>query len=580
MTGRARSRVLLCAAALAVAFASSTGSAAGIAPAVRAELAPGSPLQLIQHVLAPPPGATNFGTSVALSADANTALIGGPGRVVWTYTHTGSGWVLAQPLATTGGDLAISADGNTALLGAPCENKTSTALVFVRARSTWTQQDPPLTPNDAQGSECDRAFGSALALSADGNTALIGASADASHRGAAWVFVRSGSTWTQQGPKLSPADESGPGAFGESVALSADGNTALIGAPEDGAPPRTLRPDPHKGAGGAWIFTRSGSSWTQRQRLVPSDEVLSEDGRGLFGSAVALSGDSSTALVGGEADNDQGAAWVFGHAGAFWVQQGPKLIGEHQKSGFGGEVALSQNGTSALISQVYSGYSYSDEYGNGFEGWSRGGAGTMWPFTRVGPTWIREAPAKGPNPKGASEEFAYGFALSASGGTALIGAPDGFDDPGAAWLATLAPMPPNSFSMGLLRIAPSGALEQELSASAAGSFSAAATVSSHAPSVITPRERRLLARCHNRRRRHRPRCPRAHPVTYGLATAEAAGSGIQTLVVRPAPAMHRALDSYQELKVTLTIGFQPSSGPAPSAQSREIVVELGRRERF
>ena len=72
-------------------------------------------------------------------------------------------------------------------------------------------------------------FGSSVALSGDGNTALIGGFADNNFVGAAWAFTRSASTWTQEGPKLTASDESGAGGFGGSVALSGDGRTALIG---------------------------------------------------------------------------------------------------------------------------------------------------------------------------------------------------------------------------------------------------------------------------------------------------------------------------------------------------------------
>ena len=105
-------------------------------------------------------------------------------------------------------------------------------------------------------------FGSSVALSADGNTALIGGPGDNKDVGAAWVFTRSGSTWTQQGEKLTGSGESGEGEFGSSVALSADGNTALIGGPAT---------TPNVGA--AWVFTRSGSTWTQQgEKLTGSGE--------------------------------------------------------------------------------------------------------------------------------------------------------------------------------------------------------------------------------------------------------------------------------------------------------------------
>ncbi len=97
-----------------------------------------------------------------------------------------------------------------------------------------------------------------MALSADGSTALIGGDQDDGGLGAAWVFTRSGSTWTQQGGKLTGAGEVGPGAFGTSVALSANGDTALIGGWSD-----------KEWDGAAWVFTRSGSTWTQQGPKLP-----------------------------------------------------------------------------------------------------------------------------------------------------------------------------------------------------------------------------------------------------------------------------------------------------------------------
>jgi hypothetical protein len=120
--------------------------------------------------------------------------------------------------------------------------------------------------------------------------------------GAAWVFTRSGTTWTQQGSKLVGTGVAVNNALqGSSVALSGDGSTALVGGPGD-----------NSFAGAAWVFTRSGTTWTQQgTKLVGTGAVNSPDPAGQGGS-VALSGDGSTALVGGNGDNsDAGAAWVF-----------------------------------------------------------------------------------------------------------------------------------------------------------------------------------------------------------------------------------------------------------------------------
>ena len=96
------------------------------------------------------------------------------------------------------------------------------------------------------GEEGNSEFGVLVSLSADGNTALVGGWKDNGTKGAAWVFTRTGGVWSQQGPKLTPTGEVGEGGFGTSVALSADGNTALIGAPgDDGTQRRGLGIHPH-----------------------------------------------------------------------------------------------------------------------------------------------------------------------------------------------------------------------------------------------------------------------------------------------------------------------------------------------
>ena len=208
--------------------------------------------------------------------------------------------------------MALSADGNTALIGGPSDNGgVGAAWVFTRSGSTWTQQGAKLTGSGESG---NGDFGASVALSADGNTALIGGPGDNGSVGAAWVFTRSGSTWTQQGAKLTGSGESGEGYFGASVALSADGNTALIGGASD-----------NDGVGAAWVFTRSGSTWTQQgAKLTGSGEI----GEGHFGVSVALSADGNTALIGGPSDNGGvGAAWVFTRSGSTWTQQGAKLTG-------------------------------------------------------------------------------------------------------------------------------------------------------------------------------------------------------------------------------------------------------------
>jgi hypothetical protein len=298
-------------------------------------------------------GPGNFGVSVTLSADGNTALIGGHADnnyfgAVWAFTRSGSTWTQQGtkllpddangPQVLFGWAVSLSADGNTALISGVRDNTyLGAAWIFTRSGSTWTQDGPKLTPNDASGSTYI-GFAYGIALSADGNTALIGGVSDGGNNiGAAWVFTRSGTTWTQQGPKLTANDETGQGAFGGSVALSSDGSTALIGGFGD-----------NNYAGAAWAFTRSGSAWTQQgPKLTANDET----GQGSFGSSIAVSADGNTALIGGNGDSGvTGAAWVFTRSASAWVQQGTKLTGGGEVgAGVFGIVALAADGNTALI---------------------------------------------------------------------------------------------------------------------------------------------------------------------------------------------------------------------------------------
>jgi hypothetical protein len=144
--------------------------------------------------------------------------------------------------------LALSADGTTALVGEPTDNGVAGGvLVFVSSAGVWSQQDKLL----GSGAVGNSQQGWAVALSADGNTALVGGPADSQSVGAVWVFTRSGSAWTQQGGKLTASDAIGQAHQGMSVGLSADGNTAILGGQGD-----------DRDTGAAWVFTRSGGVWS------------------------------------------------------------------------------------------------------------------------------------------------------------------------------------------------------------------------------------------------------------------------------------------------------------------------------
>jgi hypothetical protein len=297
-------------------------------------------------------GTAEQGVSVAISTDGNTAIVGGPGDnlsagAAWVYTRSGGLWshrasklvgVDAAIPSDQGASVTISADGNTAIVGGPGDHASAGATwVFTRTTGVWSQQGAKLVGTGAVGAAEQ---GLSVGVSADGNTAIVGGPGDNSSTGAAWVFTRSGSAWSQQGAKLVGAGAVGGPSQGFSVAISADGNTAIVGGPNDA----------FSAPGAAWVFTRSASAWSQQgAKLVGADAV----GFAQQGISVAISADGNTAIVGGDGDSSSagGAAWVYTRNAAVWSQQGGKLVGTGNQATArqGSSVGISADGTTAIV---------------------------------------------------------------------------------------------------------------------------------------------------------------------------------------------------------------------------------------
>ncbi|HUS25488.1 MAG TPA: hypothetical protein VM369_11120, partial [Candidatus Binatia bacterium] len=294
--------------------------------------------------------AKQLGRSVALEGD--TAVVGAPLALgtgaSYVFTRSGAVWTLQQRLraadaaASDQFGISVALSGDTALVGANTDDTASgtdagSAYVFTRSGSVWSQQQQLLAsdglPNDG--------FGSSVALS--GDTALVGAylddTAGGSNAGSATVFTRSGSVWSQQQQLLASGGLAND-FFGISVALS--GETALVGAYQD-----DLVSPTRLNAGSAYVFMRSAGVWTQQQQLIASGGLAND----FFGYSVGLSGD--TALVGAYADDtaggtDAGSAYVFTRSGSVWSQQQQLLAtGGLASDQFGFSVALS--GETAVV---------------------------------------------------------------------------------------------------------------------------------------------------------------------------------------------------------------------------------------
>jgi hypothetical protein len=397
----------------------------------------------IQQIVADDGEASDvFGNSVSLSADGNMALIGAyqdsvseniPQGSAYIYVRDGNSWIQQTKLIAADGiafdffgySVNLSADGNTALVGAHWadvggNSNRGAAYVYVRdSGNTWIQQ-AKLVATDGAVNDW---FGYSVNLSADGNTALIGAHRDdvntKTDQGSAYVYVRNGSIWTQQ-VKIVAMDGAVNDWFGDSVSLSADGNTALIGAYGDDV-------GSNSGQGSAYVYVRNGGAWSQQSKLMATDGTLED----YFGYSVTLSADGNTALVGAYTDDingnsNQGSAYVYVRNGTIWTQQVKLAIEAGGISDyFGSSAALSANGNTALIGAA------GEDIGE------NSNQGAAYLYVRDGSIWIQQTKLMATD-GGSNDAFGNSIKLSWDGTIALIGAGgDTIDEKygqGSAWV--------------------------------------------------------------------------------------------------------------------------------------------------
>jgi tRNA threonylcarbamoyladenosine modification (KEOPS) complex Pcc1 subunit len=299
------------------------------------------------------------------------------------------------------------------------------AYVFTRSGGVWSQQ----AYLKASNAEAGDGFGVSVALSED--TLVVGARYEAGsagggegdntapNAGAAYVFTRSGGVWSQQA-YLKASNAEGSDGFGWSVALS--GDTLVVGAyGEDSSAGGGEGDNTASTAGAAYVFTRSGSVWSQQAYLKASNAEAGD----WFGRSVALSDetlvvgayreDSSTG--GGEGDNsatEAGAAYVFTRSGGLWSQQAYlKASNAEAADWFGYGVALTGD---TLVVGAY-GEDSSVFGGEGDN--SAPGAGAAYVFTRSGAVWSQQAYLKASN---AEASDLFGYSVAVSGDTLVVGA--------------------------------------------------------------------------------------------------------------------------------------------------------------
>ncbi|KAA3606902.1 MAG: T9SS C-terminal target domain-containing protein [Calditrichaeota bacterium] len=361
-----------------------------------------------------------FGYSVSI--DGDYAIVGAyqdddggnSSGSAYIFHKSGTSWT--QQAKITANDaaaddkfgLSVSISGDYAVVGANGDDdggsSSGSSYVFKRSGASWSQE-AKLTANDAAAGDN---FSSSVSI--DGDYVVVGANGDddgGGGSGAAYIFHRSGTSWSQQA-KLTASDAAAGDIFGRSVSIN--GDYTVIGADRND--------DAGSNSGSAYIFHRSGTSWTQQAKLTASDAAESD----FFGHSVSISGDY--AVIGADHDDDggnaSGSAYIFHRSGTSWTQQDKLTASDAGGLDFFGK-SVSIDGDYTVIG------AYMDNDGEA-------DSGSAYVFSRSGTSWIQQAKLTASD-AGASDKF--GISVSIRGNNTIAGAyfdDDGGTDSGSAYV--------------------------------------------------------------------------------------------------------------------------------------------------
>ena len=270
-----------------------------------------------------------FGWSVSISGDY--AIVGAyldddngaDSGSAYIYFRDNDVWTQQAKLTASDGaagdyfGISVGISGDTAVIGAWRDNSdTGAVYVFTRSGTAWSQQ-AKLTASDASAGQ---GFGRSVAI--DGDSMIAGVNIFGASNRAAYVFTRSGATWSQQA-KLTVSGDIG---FGFSVDIDVD--SAVVGEREGSV-----------GPGKAYVFTRSAGVWSLQDTVSPSDGAAGDN----FGTSVGITGD--LLIVGSSLDDDAGsntgAAYAFVRSGTTWSQQSKLTASDAVAGGiFGNSVSI------------------------------------------------------------------------------------------------------------------------------------------------------------------------------------------------------------------------------------------------
>ena len=426
-----------------------------------------------------PGGGDKFGQALSISEDGTTLAVGAPAEdslatganglqadnsvtdsgAVYVFVRNGYIWQQQAYLKASntgrsdrfGSSVSLSSNGNTLSIGAPWEASAATGIngdqssnsraqagavyVFERSNGLW-QQQVYLKASNTGGAESR--FGSAVSLSADGDTLAVAASDDNTFRDGAdvYIFVRSNQSWQQQA-YIEAVDRNEDNLFGGAISLSADGNTLSIGAPWESSAATGINGDQNDNSmvrsGAVYVYIRSGDRWQQQAFIKASNTGTGDQ----FGSAVAMSANGNTLAVGapleksettgvnGDQSNDQapnaGAVYVFVRNDGIWQQEAyVKASNTGAGDRLGETVSLSADGNTLAFSATGEDSESTglngDENVNFFDV-----SGAAYIFIRNGLVWQQQAYVKASN-TGRDDDFGSAIGLSGDGKSLAVGA--------------------------------------------------------------------------------------------------------------------------------------------------------------
>ena len=411
-----------------------------------------------------------FGASISLSGDGNTLAVGarledGFGRginpaqddnlensgAVYVFRRNGGVWSQQAFIKASnsvrgnsfGNSVSLSADGNTLAVGSQLEDSSATdsgaVYVFRYNTSTWAEQ----AMLKASNASADDLFGTAVHISADGNTLAVGANMEDSlvnNSGAAYVFrFTTSNTWAEQAvlKAFNPGDGD---FFGSAVGISADGNTLAVGATGEDSGSTGIdgvQNDNTTNTGAVYLFRYTTASiWTQQAYIKASNSQDSDS----FGTSVRSNGDGNTLVVGATGEDSastmingtqsnnsasgSGAAYVFRYSTSAnaWTQQAYiKASNAGAVDGFGGSVSLSLDGNALVVGATGEDGTAIGVEGNNDASTTISNSGAAYVFEFSNGRWVQQAYIKASDPS-SSAFFGQSVSISQDGATVAVGA--------------------------------------------------------------------------------------------------------------------------------------------------------------